>query len=92
MSCCLILLIALLGPRVAIVVVALFTAYLEKPFDGFLIPLLGLIFLPFTTLAYAWAINTRGEVAGIQAAVVVIAVLADLCVFAGSESQRRRRI
>ena len=92
MSCCLVLLIALLGPRVAIVLLAVFTAYLEKPFDGFLIPLVGFIFLPFTTLAYALAINTRGEVVGIQAVVVVIAVLADFCVFVGSEVQRRKRI
>ncbi|MCP5114035.1 MAG: hypothetical protein GY953_24640 [bacterium] len=91
MPCCLILLIALLGPRVAIVLVALFTAYFEKPFDGLLIPFLGFLFLPFTTLAYAWAINTRGEVAGVQAVVVVIAVLADLGVFSGSEAQRRKR-
>jgi hypothetical protein len=92
MPCCLILLIGLLGPRFAIVLVALFTAYFEKPFDGFLLPFLGFLFLPFTTLAYAWAINTRGEVAGIQAVVVVIAVLADLGVFSGSEAQRRKRI
>ena len=92
MACCLVLLIALLGPRVAIVLLALFTAYFEKPFDGFLIPFLGFFFLPLTTLAYAWAINTRGEVVGVQAVVLVIAVLADLGVFSGSEVQRRRRM
>jgi hypothetical protein len=92
MPCCLILLVGLLGPRLAIVLVAVFTAYFEKPFDGLLIPLLGFLFLPFTTLAYAWAINTWGEVAGMQAVVVVIAALADLGVFSGSEVQRRKRI
>ena len=92
MPCCLILIIALLGPRIAIVLIALFTAYFEKPFDGLLIPLLGFLFLPLTTLAYAWAINTRGEVAGFHAVVVVIAVLADLGVFSGGEAQRRKRV
>jgi hypothetical protein len=92
MPCCLILLIALLGPRFAIVLVALFTPYFERPFDGFLIPFLGFLFLPFTTLAYAWAINTRGEIAGVHAAVLIIAVLADLGVFSGGEHQRRKRM
>ena len=92
MPCCLILLVGLFVPRLAIVLAALFAAYFEKPFDGFLIPLLGFLFLPFTTLAYAWAINTRGEVVGMQAVVVVVAALADLGVFSGSEAQRRKRI
>ena len=50
MPCCLILLLALLGPRVAIVLMALFTSYFERPFDGLLVPILGFFFLPFTTL------------------------------------------
>ena len=92
MPCCLILLVALLGPRVAIVLIALFTEYFERPFDGLLVPFLGFLFLPFTTLAYAWAINTRGEVAGVQAVVVIIAVLADVGAFSGSEARRRKGI
>lgn len=91
MPCCLLLLVAILGPRIAIILIALFTSYFEKPFDGLLIPLLGFLFLPFTTLAYAWAINTRGEVAGVQAVVVVLAVLVDLGVFGRGEVERRRR-
>jgi hypothetical protein len=92
MPCCLILAIALLGPRIAIFLLAIFTSFFERGFDGLLLPVLGFIFLPFTTLAYAWAINTRGEVAGFPAVLLVVAVLADLGGFSGGEYERRRRI
>ena len=91
MPCCALLLIAVIGPRFAIAMIALFSNYFEKPYDGLLIPLLGFLFLPFTMLAYAWAINSRGEVAGIHLVVVIVAVLVDLGVFSGGESERRKR-
>ena len=91
MPCCLILAVAVAGPRLAIVLLAVFTSFFEKAYDGLLLPLLGFLFLPFTTLAYAWAINSRGEVAGVQEVVLIIAVLADLGVFSGGARERRRR-
>ena len=81
-----------LGPRVALAVMAFFTNYLGRAFGGdILLPLLGWLFLPWTTLAYAWAINSRGEVAGFQAIVVVIAVLVDLGVVGGGAAKRRNK-
>jgi len=91
MPCCLLLVVFLLGPRIAIVLLALFTAYFERPFDGLLIPFLGFLFLPLTTLAYAWAINTRGEVAGVHLLILILAVMADLGVFGRGEIERRKR-
>jgi hypothetical protein len=90
MPCCAILLIGLIGPRLAIILIAFFSDYLGRAYDSFLIPLLGWIFLPWTTLAYAWAINSRGEVAGLQAVMVVIAVLIDLGVIGGGAAKRKR--
>ncbi|MDA1316296.1 MAG: hypothetical protein O2968_23520 [Acidobacteria bacterium] len=46
MPCCLILVIAMLGPRIAIIGLALFTSFFERPFDGLLVPGLGFLFLP----------------------------------------------
>ena len=92
MPCCLLLIVATFGPRLVIVVLALFTGFFERPFDGLIVPFLGFLFLPWTTLGYAWAINSRGEVAGIQAAVVIFAVLLDLGVFGSSEAERRKRM
>ena len=48
------------------------------------------LFLPLTTLAYAWAINSRGSVTGLHLVVVVIAVLIDLGLVGGSASRRKR--
>jgi hypothetical protein len=90
MPCCAVLLLLFLGPRVALAALALFTGYLGRAFGGdILLPLVGWLFLPWTTLAYAWAINSRGEVAGFQAIVVVVAVLVDLGVIGGGAAKRK---
>ena len=81
--------LALAMPRFAIVLVVIFSNYIGRAYETTLWPLLGFLFLPLTTLAYAWAINSRGSVAGFHMAVVVIAALFDLGVF-GSTSRRRR--
>jgi len=46
--------------------------------------------MPLTTLAYAWAINSRGSVAGVHLVVVVVAALIDLGLVGGSAAGRRR--
>jgi hypothetical protein len=54
-------------------------------------PLLGFFFLPYTTLAYAWAANSTGHhVAGFPLVVLVFAVLVDLGVIGGGRAARRR--
>lgn len=91
MPCCAILLILVLGPRVAMIVIALFSGYLGRAFGGsFLLPLLGWLFLPWTTLAYAWAINSRGEVNGFHLIVVIVAVLVDLGGMSGAAKRRKK--
>jgi hypothetical protein len=88
---CLIGCLALGAPRAAIVLVVFFSDYIGQAFASNLWPFLGFLFMPTTTLAYAWAINSRGSVEGVQLVVVVIAVLMDLGLLGGSASQRRRR-
>jgi hypothetical protein len=87
---CLVAFLALLAPRVTSVVLWLFTSFFDGALAraGTLIILLGVIFLPFTTLAYAWAINARGSVDGIFIVIMILAVIADLSAFEGG---RRRR-
>ena len=77
-------------PRFAIVLVVIFSNYLGRAYETTLWPFLGFLFMPLTTLAYAWAINSRGAVAGIQLVAVVVAVLIDLGLVGGSASRRRR--
>ena len=57
MGCCLVAALAFLGPRIVLVFMWLFTTYLNRPYPVFIVPLLGFFFLPWTTLAYAWAVN-----------------------------------
>jgi hypothetical protein len=82
--------LALMAPRFAIVLVVLFSDYIGRAFESLLWPFLGFLFMPLTTLAYAWAINSSGSVAGVQLVVVVIAVLMDLGLIGGSAASRKR--
>lgn len=80
--------LALFAPRVALVLVALFSDFLGRAYESLLWPLLGFFFLPLTTLAYAWAVNTHGSVRGFPLVVVVIAVLVDLGLFRESTREK----
>jgi len=75
---CLIGCLALAMPRLALFLVFLFSNYLGRAYETNFWPLLGFIFMPLTTLAYAWAVNSHGSVTGGYLVVVVIAVLVDL--------------
>jgi len=86
---CVILLLLLGLPRLAMLVTWLFSDYLARAYGGaLLLPLLGFIFAPLTTLAWAWARNTYGAVQGLGLAAVVVAALLDLGLIGAS---RRRR-
>lgn len=57
---CLLFLLLLLGPRVALFFVWVTTNLVDRAYDNFLIPALGFVFLPFTTLVYALAYDGHG--------------------------------
>ena len=87
---CLVGCLALVTPRFAIVLVVFFSDYIGRAYETALWPFIGFLFMPLTTLAYAWAINSRGSVEGLQLVVVVVAVLFDLGLVGGSAAKRRR--
>ena len=88
---CLVGCIALATPRLAIVLVVIFSNYIGRAYETLLWPFLGFLVMPLTTLAYAFAINSRGSVEGMHMVVVVVAVLADLGLVGGSARARRYR-
>tara|TARA_R110002111_G_scaffold122151_1_gene185943 strand:- start:381 stop:665 length:285 start_codon:yes stop_codon:yes gene_type:complete len=88
---CLLGLLSLLFPRVIIVGVWLFSDYLGRAYESVLWPVLGFFFLPLTTLAYAFAVNSNGSVTGFYLVVVVVAVLFDLGMLGGGGAGSRRR-
>jgi hypothetical protein len=87
--CCVLVLLAFVGPRAALVLLWLFTNYLSRAYDAFLLPFLGFLFLPWTTLAYAVAQNDLGGLNGLGLIVVILGVLADIGVLGGGARQRR---
>jgi hypothetical protein len=79
---CLITVIGLLTPRVAIVLIWLFSDMLSRAYETALWPVLGFLFMPYTTLAYMAAmLGGEGSVSGLWLVLVVVAVLADLGFF-----------
>ena len=81
--CCVLILIALVGPRLTLFVLWLLTDYLSRAFDSFVLPFLGFLFLPWTTLAYAIAQNAFGGAQDIGLVIVVLGVLADVGALGG---------
>lgn len=88
---CLLLIVFLAFPRIALVLLFLFSNYLERAYHSLLLPLLGFLLLPLTTLMYAWMANTRQPIAGINLLILVIAIVIDLGGLSGGEYHRRRR-
>ncbi|MGC8625566.1 MAG: hypothetical protein ACP5VQ_09930 [Phycisphaerae bacterium] len=54
---CLVIIFGFFWPRVALVLLWLFSDYPQRAFQGMLFPLLGFLFLPTTTLGYELAMN-----------------------------------
>ena len=86
---CLIVLIGLLSPRLAIILVALFSDYLTHAFDSWLLPFLGFFLLPWTTLVYTLLWTTTQHVNGVEWAFVALAFLLDIGVLGGGGRYRR---
>jgi len=83
---CLIVLFAVISPRLALFVLWLFTDLLSRAFDSWFVPFLGFFLLPWTTLAYAAMWSSSDRVYGFEWFIVILAFLIDL----GSWASRRR--
>ena len=88
---CLLLILFLAFPRIALALLFFFSNYLERAYHGMILPLLGFFFLPLTTLAYAWMVNTRQPIAGINLVILIVAIVVDLGGLGGGEYHRRSR-
>jgi hypothetical protein len=88
---CFVVFLALFVPRVALACVFLFSHYLGRAYHTTIWPLLGFFFMPLTTLAYAYALNTNGSVTGVYFVITLLAALCDLGSLGGSGRAGRRR-
>jgi len=88
---CLVLILVLAFPRVVLVLQFLFSNYLERAYHGYLLPLLGFVFLPLTTIVYAWLVNNHRPIDGLNLIFLIVAVLIDAGGLGGGEWHRRSR-
>ena len=88
---CLVVLFALISPRLALFVLFLFTDLLSRAFDSWFVPFLGFFLLPWTTLAYAAMWASSNTVTGFEWFIVVLAFLIDLSAYAGGRRERYAR-
>ena len=87
---CLIAILAVFTPRLALFIVWVWTPYVTRAFHGgFIWPFLGLLFLPFTTLIYSFAYAPGVGVHGWGWVWVVLAFILDLAWHAGGASKAR---
>jgi hypothetical protein len=89
--CCVVTSLFLLGPRAAIVIWWLLQPLRwQATFSTFLLPLLGFLFLPWTTLAYV--VVAPGGVVGGKWLLLALGLLADVAGYAGGGYGNRGRV
>jgi hypothetical protein len=85
---CLFALIAIFSPRFALLLLWLFTNYVDRAFAGWILPLLGLLFAPWTTLFYVLVDVAPGPIHVAGWILVGLGVVMDLSSYA--QAARRR--
>ena len=82
---------ALFAPRLVIILVVIFSDYIGQAYQTTIWPLLGFLFMPVTTLAYAFIWHQNGgTISGGWIVLLIVAVMIDLGMFGGAEKARRR--
>ena len=87
---CLLVVLIVVFPRIVLVLMFLLSNYLQHAYHGLILPLVGFIFVPLTTLVYAWMVNTRQPLQGINLLILLVAIVVDLGGLGGGEYHRRR--
>jgi hypothetical protein len=88
---CLLALLALISPRLALFAIWLFSDLLSRAFDDWIVPLIGFFLLPWTTLAYAAMWASANRVDGIEVFIIILAFLVDLSAHAKSGRLRTQK-
>jgi hypothetical protein len=91
---CLLGCLALVFPRLALFLVWLFGGnYLERAYDSFLLPVLGFLFLPLTTLTFAFGVNSLsppGHMSPVGWLLTGLALLVDIGLLGGGGRSAKR--
>ena len=87
---CLLAILVLAFPRIAIILLYLLTNFFRGVYDTILIPVLGFIFMPLTLVAYTWLTKSGYPVDAFYLVVMLVAVVLDLGFVGGSHRLRTR--
>lgn len=87
---CLILLMTLAFPRLALVLLFLFSSFLERAYHSIFLVAIGFVFLPLTTIVYAWVVNGHHPLEGVYLVAVIVSALADLGFLGNGAYQRKQ--
>ncbi len=87
---CLLVVLMLAFPRVAIALLYLLTSFFERAHLGILLVVLGFVFLPLTTIVYAWMVTSGYPIEGVYLVALIVTVLLDLGAIGGGGYSRRR--
>ena len=87
--CCLVLSAGFLGPRFALLLWWIFGDKVDAAFSTFIWPFLGLLFLPWTTLAYVLAWGPITDVSGMGWLLVALGFVADIATYSAKSAKAR---
>ena len=94
---CLVAALGLLAPRLILILIWLFnSSFVMEPFSGLgvpnpILPIVGLLFLPTTTLFYCWASMSLGGVSSFSGVLVLaIGLIIDLGLIGNGRGVARR--
>lgn len=85
---CLLTILIIAFPRVAILLLYLFTNFFTHAYTSIIVPLLGFIFLPLTLIAYTYFLNTHTPMNITSLVILFIAVILDLGLVGGAARRR----
>jgi hypothetical protein len=85
---CLFAVLVIAFPRVAIVLLYLFTNFFSHVYKSVLIPLLGFIFLPLTLITYTFLLNAHIPMGLSSLVALLVAVVLDLGLVGGAARRR----
>jgi hypothetical protein len=90
--CCLALTAGFIGPRVALLLWWIFDSNrVDAAFSTWVWPILGLLFLPWTTLAYLVVWSPIGGVEGWEWIIVALGLALDIATYSSRAAQSRYR-
>jgi hypothetical protein len=88
--CCFLVVLGLLGPRLAFLYAWIFTPRVTEAFDGsFWWPLLGVLLLPWTALGYVAAWSPAEGVTGLGWLVIGFGLLLDIATYSSRAAGNR---